>query len=73
MVGIFGTGVVYVTTGGNHGWTRYGDYVSIGRDATYPTSFDAFGYGVLNGTPPSGWGSDATGLLANIRYMLFGP
>jgi hypothetical protein len=46
VVGYWGDFLVYVTTNSNAGTTRYGDYVSIRRDGTDPSTFVAFGYGL---------------------------
>lgn len=72
VVGFWGDSVLYVTTSSNLGCTRYGDYVTICPDAKDPTKFDAFGYGVMAGTPPTGLGSDKPGVIADIRYIQFG-
>jgi len=72
VVGIWGDTVLYVMTSSNRGCTRFGDYVTICRDAKDPTRFDAFGYGVMAGNPPPGLGSDVPGVVADIRYNQFG-
>lgn len=72
VVGFWGDGTLYVTTGSNVGCTRYGDYVTICQDAQDPAKFVAFGYGVMSGNPPPNFGSDVAGVLADIRYVSFG-
>jgi len=45
VVGFWGDFLVYITTSSNFGVGRFGDYVTIRRDAN-PKFFDAFGYGM---------------------------
>lgn len=66
VVGFWGDFVVYITTASNTGSTRFGDYVTIRRDAANPARLDAFGYGMLKATPP------ATGTVTDTRYIQFG-
>ena len=49
VVGFLGDGTFHHTTHSSQGVTRFGDYVTIHRDAKNSTHFDAFGYGVGTG------------------------
>lgn len=62
VVGFWGDFLVYITTSSSIGVNRYGDYVTIRRDAN-PKYFDAFGYGM---TDVSGSGQ------TDVHYVIFG-
>lgn len=47
VVGFWGDYIVYITTSSNVGTTRFGDYVSIRKDAKNSDQFDAYGYGLV--------------------------
>jgi hypothetical protein len=75
VVGIWGDAVLYVMTSSNWGCTRFGDFVTICRNAKDPSRFDAFGYGVMAGKPSPeflGYQLDVAGVVADIRYNQFG-
>jgi hypothetical protein len=61
VVGFWGDFIVYITTSTNLGTTRFGDCVTIRRDAARPDRFDAFGYGLLKSPTRS-----------DTRYVVFG-
>src|SRR5579859_1079007 len=50
VVGFWGHYVVYITTSTNQGTDRFGDYVTIRPNPNDGSRFDAFGYGIRNGT-----------------------
>jgi len=62
VVGFWGDFLVYITTSSSIGVNRYGDYVTIRRDAN-PKYFDAFGYGMKDVS-----GSGQT----DVHYVIFG-
>lgn len=70
VVGFWGDFVLYVTTAGDVGTTRFGDYVTIRqrpRTRHHPGNlFDAFGYGLLAPPPP------ATVPRADVHHVVFG-
>jgi hypothetical protein len=66
VAGFWGDFIVYITTSSNLGVTRFGDTVTIRRDAGNPLRFDAFGYGMNKATPP------ATGGVSDTHYIVFG-
>jgi hypothetical protein len=70
VVGFWGDFVAYITTNGNAGTDRFGDYVSIRRAPITREDpgnlFTAFGFGLNKQTPPQ------TGKKTDVRYVLFG-
>ena len=62
VVGFWGDFLVYITTSSSIGVNRYGDYVTIRRDAN-SKYFDAFGYG-MNDVSGSG--------QPDVHYVIFG-
>jgi len=62
VVGFWGDFLVYITTSSSIGVGRYGDYVTIRRNAN-PKFFDAFGYGE----------KDVSGVgQPDVHYVVFG-
>jgi hypothetical protein len=71
VAGFWGDFVVYQTTNSNvgppadnNGFQRFGDYVTIRQNTADPTKFDAFGYGILQSTPPGNPTPD-------VHYIVF--
>ncbi len=74
VAGFWGDYVVYETTNSNVGpptpgapcpcLPRFGDYVTIRQNTADPTKFDAFGYGLLQSTPPGN-------PISDVHYIVF--
>jgi hypothetical protein len=75
VAGFWGDFVVYQTTNSNVGpptpappcpcLPRFGDYVTIRPNTANPALFDAFGYGLLQSTPPGN-------PISDVHYIVFG-
>ncbi|MCA1613070.1 MAG: hypothetical protein LC800_02715 [Acidobacteria bacterium] len=65
-VGMLGDFVVWYPELSDAAITRWGDYVSVRRNAPNPLMFDASGYAVFRQTPP------ATGVRFDPYYIQFG-